>query len=242
MKDGGHAYFIRFLDSSEAYPEQRAMAAFVLAVIVDGHKRGQEACIEAGLLDVCLKHLQASTPNDAQSEPLFLQWLCLCLGKIWEDFTEAQIVGLQAGAAVISASLLTEPQPEVCISAIPYFILINVVSPCILFFHLYRQNNANFQVRASAVYALGTLLGVGFDSSGDGGDEDCDDDEKLKAEISIIRNLLNVVSDGSPLVRAEVAVGKGFLQSYVRNCYFGIVMAWSIEFESLIMHCTKLNY
>ncbi|XP_010683562.2 regulatory-associated protein of TOR 1 [Beta vulgaris subsp. vulgaris] len=173
VKDGGHAYFIRFLDSSEAYPEQRAMAAFVLAVIVDGHKRGQEACIEAGLLDVCLKHLQASTPNDAQSEPLFLQWLCLCLGKIWEDFTEAQIVGLQAGAAVISASLLTEPQPE---------------------------------VRASAVYALGTLLGVGFDSSGDGGDEDCDDDEKLKAEISIIKNLLNVVSDGSPLVRAEVAV------------------------------------
>jgi regulator-associated protein of mTOR len=36
----------------EAYPEQRAMAAFVLAVIVDGHRRGQEACIEAGLIHV----------------------------------------------------------------------------------------------------------------------------------------------------------------------------------------------
>uniref|UniRef100_A0A803MBA1 Raptor N-terminal CASPase-like domain-containing protein n=1 Tax=Chenopodium quinoa TaxID=63459 RepID=A0A803MBA1_CHEQI len=173
VKDGGHTYFIRFLESSEAFPEQRAMAAFVLAVIVDGHKRGQEACIEAGLLDVCLKFLQDSIPSDAQSEPLFLQWLCLCLGKMWEDFTEAQIVGLQAGAAVISASLLSEPQPE---------------------------------VRASAVFALGTLLGVGFESSGDGGDEECDDDEKLRAEISIIKNLLSVVSDGSPLVRAEVAV------------------------------------
>ena len=97
----------------EAYPEQRAMAAFVLAVIVDGHRQGQEACIEAGLLHVCLKHLHSLTPNDAQTEPLFLQWLCLCLGKVWEDCAEAQIIGLQADAPSISALLLSEPQPEV---------------------------------------------------------------------------------------------------------------------------------
>ncbi|XP_047316415.1 regulatory-associated protein of TOR 1 isoform X2 [Impatiens glandulifera] len=180
VKDGGHTYFIRFLDSMEAFPEQRAMAAFVLAVIVDGHRRGQEACIEAGLLHVCLKHLQSSSgvssQSETQTEPLFLQWLCLCLGKLWEDFTEAQIVALQAEAPAVFAHLLSEPQPE---------------------------------VRASAVFALGTLLDVGFDSSregGVGGDEDCDDDEKSKAEVSIIKCLLNVVSDGSPLVRAEVAV------------------------------------
>lgn len=175
VKDGGHAYFIRFLDSMEAYPEQRAMAAFVLAVIVDGHRRGQEACIEADLIHVCLKHLQGSTPNDAQTEPLFLQWLCLCLGKLWEDFTEAQIIGRRADAPAIYVPLLSEPQPE---------------------------------VRASAVFSLGTLLDIGFDSCRDGveGDEECDDDEKIRAEISIIRSLLNVVSDGSPLVRAEVAV------------------------------------
>lgn len=83
VKDGGHVYFIRFLDSVDAYPEQRAMAAFVLAVIIDGYRQGQEACIEAGLINVCLKHLQGSIPNDAQTEPLFLQWLCLCLGKLW---------------------------------------------------------------------------------------------------------------------------------------------------------------
>ncbi|KAK8490165.1 hypothetical protein V6N11_043378 [Hibiscus sabdariffa] len=176
VKDGGHVYFIRFLNSVEAYPEQRAMAAFVLAVIVDGHRRGQEACIEAGLIHVCLKHLHGSMQNDAQTEPLFLQWLCLCLGKLWEDFTEAQIIGLQADAPSICAPLLSEPQPE---------------------------------VRASAVFALATLLDVGFDSfrDGVGGDEECDDDEKSRAEIVvIIKSLLNIVSDGSPLVRAEVAV------------------------------------
>lgn len=113
VKDGGHIYFIKFLDSMEAYPEQRAMAAFVLAVIVDGHRRGQEACIEAGLIQVCLKHLQSSSLNDSQTEPLFLQWLCLCLGKLWEDYTEAQAIGLHEDATSIYAPLLSEPQPEV---------------------------------------------------------------------------------------------------------------------------------
>ncbi|XP_076922188.1 regulatory-associated protein of TOR 1-like [Bidens hawaiensis] len=174
VKDGGHTYFIRFLDSVEAYPEQRAMAAFVLTVIVDGHRKGQEACIEANLIHVCLKHLQSgSVPNDTHTEPLFLQWLCLCLGKLWEDFTEAQIIALQSNAPAVFSPLLSEPQPE---------------------------------VRASAVFALGTLLDVGFDSSREVGDDERDDDEKVGAEISIVKSLLSVISDGSPLVRAELAV------------------------------------
>lgn len=66
------------------------------------------------------------------------------------------------------------------------------------------------------MFALGTLFDIGFDSSSlsrDVGDEvsyddDNDEDEKVKAEISIVKSLLDVVSDGSPLVRTEVAVGK----------------------------------
>lgn len=66
-----------------------------------------------------------------------------------------------------------------------------------------------FQVRASAVFALGTLLDLGSNlyRDGVGGDEECDNDERIRAEISIIKSLLSVASDGSPLVRAEVAVG-----------------------------------
>jgi len=65
------------------------------------------------------------------------------------------------------------------------------------------------QVRASAVFALGTLLDVGFDTCRSvGGDEECDDDEKFRAEVSIVKSMLCVASDGSPLVRAEVAVGR----------------------------------
>ncbi|CAN6809952.1 unnamed protein product [Brassica oleracea] len=173
VKDGGHTYFIRFLDSSGAFPEQRAMAAFVLAVIVDGHRRGQEACLEANLIGVCLGHLEASIPSDPQPEPLFLQWLCLCLGKLWEDFMEAQIMGREANAFQKLAPLVSEPQPE---------------------------------VRAAAVFALGTLVDIGFDSGKSVVDDEFDDDEKIRAEEAIIKSLLDVVSDGSPLVRAEVAV------------------------------------
>lgn len=82
-----------------------------------------------------------------------------------------------------------------------------------IFSSLYLVYNVLFQVRASAVFALGTLLDVGSDSFRDaGGDDECDDDEKIRFEISIVKSLLSVVSDGSPLVRAEVAVGT-FLSS-----------------------------
>ncbi|KAK8944993.1 Regulatory-associated protein of TOR 2 [Platanthera zijinensis] len=175
VKDGGHSYFIKFLDSMDAYPEERAMAAFVLAVIVDGHKRGKEACIQPNLIHVCLKHLQLANPHETQTKPLLLQWLCLCLGKLWEDFHDAQLIGLQADALAIFLHLLSEPQPE---------------------------------VRAAAVFALGTLIDVS-DSfrDGHGGDEDCDGDEKSKAELSIANGLIQVLGDGSPLVRSEVVVG-----------------------------------
>lgn len=212
VKDSGHTYFIKFLDSVEAYPEQRAMAAFVLAVIVDGHKRGQEACIEAKLIDVCLKHLQCPTPNDAQTEPLFLQWLCLCLGKLWEDFPEAQNKGLEANAPAIYAPLLSEPQPE---------------------------------VRASAVFALGTLLDVGFDSSREsvGGEEECDDERKIRAEVTILKSLLSVVSDGSPLVRAEVAVALArFAFGHNKHLKFTAAAFWRPQSNSMLSSLPSLAH
>ena len=44
-------------------------------------------------------------------------------------------------------------------------------------------------------------------TSSNGVDDDSDDDEKVKAEINVVRSLLQVSSDGSPLVRCEVAIG-----------------------------------
>ena len=54
---------------------------------------------------------------------------------------------------------------------------------------------------------------------GDGGDEECDDDDKFRTEMSIIKSLLTVVSDGSPLVRAEVAVGEFSLEIHLTHTW-----------------------
>lgn len=118
VKDGGHSYFIHFLESPDIHAEQRAMAAFVLAVIVDGHPHGQQACIDAGLIDICLSHIQAASniqaaPNAPPPEPLLLQWLCLCLGKLWDGVAEGIARALDVDAPAILGKVLSEPQPEV---------------------------------------------------------------------------------------------------------------------------------
>ncbi|KAG0604073.1 hypothetical protein M758_10G142500 [Ceratodon purpureus] len=185
VKDGGHSYFIHFLDSPDIHAEQRAMAAFVLAVIVDGHQHGQQACIDAGLINICLSHIQAAlslqaAPNAPPPEPLLLQWLCLCLGKLWDGVGEGIARALDLDAPAILGKVLSLPQPE---------------------------------VRASATYALGTLVKVGLDGdSTDGADDDVDEDN-LAAEQKIASLLLKVLSDGSPLVRAELAIAMARLAS-----------------------------
>lgn len=176
VKDGGHQYFIKFLESPDVYAEQRAMAAFVLAVIVDGHRKGQEACVQSDLISICLRHIESSSSADAQPEPLLLQWLCLCLGKLWDGYPDAQHQGLQENAPVILMHLLAEPQPE---------------------------------VRASATFALGTLISIVSETVADNSslDDDYEDDERHRAEQEIANILLEVLYDGSPLVRAELAIG-----------------------------------
>lgn len=96
---------------------------------------------------------------------------------------------------------------------------------------------------------MGTLLDIGLDSSRDGvgGDEECDDDEKIRAEVSIVKSLLCVVSDGSPLVRAEVAVGMCcilnlncsviFAFQYSRDCFLTKLMVKQ-DFDTV---CQLLN-
>ncbi|KAG0566271.1 hypothetical protein M758_7G048400 [Ceratodon purpureus] len=181
VKDGGHQYFIHFLNSPDIHAEQRAMAAFVLAVIVDGHQHGQQACIDADLISICLSHIQA-TPNasDGQTEPLLLQWLCLCLGKLWDGSVKGVSIAFLEDAPAILGKVLSEPQPE---------------------------------VRAAAVYALGTLVKVGVDGPSTEGPDDDVDEDILAAEQKIASLLLTVLCDGSPLVRAELAIAMARLAS-----------------------------
>lgn len=54
VKDSGHLYFLKYLDSPEPSIDNnaRAQAAFVLALVCDGHSKGQVLCAAANLLQV----------------------------------------------------------------------------------------------------------------------------------------------------------------------------------------------
>ena len=98
VKDGGQQYFVQQLgaEDSSITPESRAQSAFVLAVICDGHPRGQALCADAQLLAVALAHLRgaraaAAAPGPSRSAAtLLLKWLCLAIGKLCEDMPEVR--------------------------------------------------------------------------------------------------------------------------------------------------------
>lgn len=103
VKDSGQQYFIQYLDSNDSTSstDSRAQAAFVLAVICDGHPRGQSLCAGAGLLGVCLSHLRqsvASLHTNSARPLLLIKWLCLCLGKLCEDMPEVSQATTQSPA------------------------------------------------------------------------------------------------------------------------------------------------
>ncbi|GLC71947.1 hypothetical protein PLESTF_001187700 [Pleodorina starrii] len=124
VKDSGHLYFIRYLDSVDGHIDlySRAQAAFVLSVICDGHPKGQALCAHSQLLAVLLRWLRSLAPVNITygppGHPLLLRWLCLCIGKLCEDIPEFSLHAIREGAADILVQLLTSPLPEIRAAAI----------------------------------------------------------------------------------------------------------------------------
>ena len=187
VKDNSHVYFIRFLDSPQVPSEERAMAAFVLAAIADDHPKGQAVCASSGLLHICLNHLPAAASPGGS--PLFVRWLCLCMGKLWENYPELQAEAFAARAAESVASLLAHPTPDVRAAAVSALGA------------LVRVPDAEFRDAAADRdgddhHARGDL--PGFDSQ-----------ERFAAERAVAMAIVPAVSDASPLVRAEAAAALG---------------------------------
>ncbi|KAG2445405.1 hypothetical protein HXX76_000027 [Chlamydomonas incerta] len=203
VKDAGHLYFIRYLDSVDGHIDlySRAQAAFVLAVICDGHPKGQALCAGSQLLAVLLRWLRSLAPVNLTygppGHPLLLRWLCLCIGKLCEDIPEFSLHAIREGAADILVQLLTSPLPE---------------------------------IRAAAIFGLACLIhscpaagdrhgggGAGGGGAGGGGGEGGEGDhgpalsltpseDRLPAERLIAGAVTQVVYDPAVLVRGELAV------------------------------------
>jgi regulator-associated protein of mTOR len=97
LKDSGYNYFSNILKPTEGLPvvdslEHKAMCAFILAMLCNGYKQGQNVCNQTDIMTFCLVHLQN---ND---NPLLRQWACLCISQLWSDLPEAKWRGIRENA------------------------------------------------------------------------------------------------------------------------------------------------
>ena len=217
VKDNGHVYFIRFLDSPQVPSEERAMAAFVLAAITDAHPKGQTVCAQSGLMQICLSHLpQASSPAGS---PLFVRWLCLCVGKLWENFKSLQGEAFLSGAPEAIAPLLAHPIPDVRAAAVYALGALIYVPPDRVELDTDGEGDDG-EIKEDAEHSNSDREGQrGGQRSG------LLDADRAAAERTIACQILPGISDASPLVRVETAVALGRL-ACVHSMLFQSAAAW----------------
>ena len=207
IKDGGHLYFIKFLRHAEAPEKERAMAAFILSVMVDGNARGQTAAVQANLLPICLGLLQRSV------DPLLIRWLALCLGKLWGNNPEACALGLREGAPSLLTPLLSNGLPEVRAASV--FALGHLIAS--------REGGALAGGNHAASPPVGTSASAGdvqaAKASGGsvpaatGPAPPAPHPLRLATERLIGFELISVAMDAAPTVRAELAAALARLLS-----------------------------
>eukprot|EP01100_Stratorugosa_tubuloviscum_P007836 TRINITY_DN3221_c3_g1_i1.p1 TRINITY_DN3221_c3_g1~~TRINITY_DN3221_c3_g1_i1.p1 ORF type:complete len:1304 (-),score=597.25 TRINITY_DN3221_c3_g1_i1:1059-4970(-) len=105
VKDNGHLYFINCLSNPNA-TDLKAMAAFVLSVILSDHNAGQIACLSANLITICLNQF-------TESDAVLRKWAVICLAKLWENFEDAKIAAIKESAQEKICALLSDSSPEV---------------------------------------------------------------------------------------------------------------------------------
>jgi len=185
VKDNGHLYFVRFLDSRDwgANADARAMAAFALAVICESHPKGQALAAGSNLLSVCMSHFNFAWQAASSGSPLLLKWLCLCMGMLWDGMNEVSAIAITQGVVRMLLGMLQASSPE---------------------------------VRACAIFALGTLLrgvSAGPDAAAGAAPHAATSTTgmteagRMEHERGIVSEVIEygALYDGSALVRAETA-------------------------------------
>ena len=241
VKDDGHTYFIRFLQSANVPVEERAMAAFILAVICDGHEKGQTVCASSGLMDICLSNISAASQRETGS-PFFLRWLCLCLGKLWEDHAEAQLAAFQAEAHSLLASVLTHSSPDARAAAA--FALGSLVHTGRKHRHDYghvtRENSGQ---QDELIHAMSSSSMISVHAASRTQTPDTLNFHKNTtilpsmetisvSERIVASHLLSAAEDASPLVRVEVAVALARVARAHTNSIKEAAIAWNRDYDS----------
>lgn len=97
LKDSGYNYFSAILKPSEGLPvvdglEHKAMCAFILSMLCNGYRQGQNVCNQTEIMSHCLFYL------NNKDNPLLRQWSCLCISQLWNDLPEAKWRGIRENA------------------------------------------------------------------------------------------------------------------------------------------------
>merc|ERR1719192_897115 len=157
VRDQSHKYFLTVLQDPAMLVQHKTWAVFVLTSVVRGYKQGQDEAVAGHLISICLNELE-------DSDPVYRQWLVICLATCWDGHEEARGTATRDNAPDKLESLLGDPNPE---------------------------------VRAAAVYALGTFLNSCSERT----------EHANSLDQTIATKLLGrLLDDGSPLVRRELVV------------------------------------
>lgn len=184
LKDHGYAYFINILTPNNAMlsiphvSEHRAMSAFILSVFCTNFRLGQQACLRANVIAACLAHVK-------DPDPLLRQFVCLCLGQVWMNNSEAKSAAIAENGHEKLCAMLTDSVPD---------------------------------VRASAMYALGTFLA---DSN--------NTEQIVNIEHNVAISALVAMSDGSPIVRCEFVIALSHLVHQAGPAKFLVAANQTVE-------------
>jgi regulator-associated protein of mTOR len=216
VKDNAFVYFLRFLDAPDVAPEERALAAFVLACICDGHPRGQAACAGAGLAQLCLGQLAAAAAEGPRGATL-LRWLALALAKLWHGAPAATAAAFEDGAPEALAPLLTHPAPELRAAGVAA--LTALLAP---------PRTAPLPPAAAAPpQPPAAEPGAAAAPAAALPERDpMSEAERHVAERAVISQLLPLAADGSPLVRREVLVALARMAASHGAHFHAAQMAW----------------
>ncbi|KAI9595572.1 raptor N-terminal caspase like domain-containing protein [Syncephalis fuscata] len=120
-KENGYLYFVNVLSPSQPTPpqqqvaaslsEHRAMCAFVISIFCRHADAGRRACLNAGVIAMCVAHTESP-------DHLLRQWCCLCLGQLWRGFPDAQWTAIRDNVHERLLDMLEDAVPEVRAAAL----------------------------------------------------------------------------------------------------------------------------
>ena len=114
VRNQSHKYFLTVLQDPGMMVQHKTWAVFVLSSVVRNYKQGQDEAVAGHLISICLNELE----DNVSSDPVYRQWLVICLASCWDNHEEARGTATRDNAPDKLETLLTDDTPEVRAAAV----------------------------------------------------------------------------------------------------------------------------